>query len=245
MQNIHYDDETIEDLQLNGLQLIQKRSSFRFGMDSVLLADFADISADDTVADFGTGNGILLFLLRGRNKGKQFYALDIQQEATDLAKRNIELNHLEDYMTVICDDARNAVKHIPSCSVDAAVCNPPYGQPFSALASPNESKAIARNQSEDTLDHFFTGAFQILKGKGKIYLVYPASQMLFVMKCLQDHHLEPKRFRMVYPNIHKPANLVLLEAVKDAKPTLHPLPPLIIYNQDGTLTNDMKSVYHI
>ena len=72
-------------------------------MDSVLLADFADISADDTVADFGTGNGILLFLLRGRNKGKQFYALDIQQEATDLTKRNIELNHLEDYMTVICD----------------------------------------------------------------------------------------------------------------------------------------------
>ena len=67
LQNIHYDDETIEDLQLNGLQLIQKRNSFRFGMDSVLLAHFADIGADDTVADFGTGNGILMFLLYGRN----------------------------------------------------------------------------------------------------------------------------------------------------------------------------------
>ena len=65
------------------------------------------------------------------------------------------------------------------------------------------------------------------------------------MKLLQKHHLEPKRFRLVYPYIHKPANLVLIEAVKDARPMLHPLPPLIIYEKDGSLTNELKSVYHL
>ena len=65
------------------------------------------------------------------------------------------------------------------------------------------------------------------------------------MKKLQLFHLEPKRFRLVYPYAEKPANLVMIEAVKDARPMLHPLPPLIIYNQDGSLTNELKSVYHI
>ena len=238
-------DETIEDLQLNGLQLIQKKDAFRFGMDSVLLADFAAIRPGDTVADLGTGNGILMLLLYGRNKGNRYYAIDIQEEAADLASRNAILNGLEDRITVIHDDAQYSVKHIPACSVDAAVCNPPYGQPFAALASPKENKAVARNQGEDTLEHLFRGAFGILKGRGSLFLVYPAPQMLFVMKQLQQYHLEPKRFRMVYPSAGKPANLVLIEAVKDARPTLHPMPPLIIYEEDGNLTSELKSVYHM
>ena len=69
--------------------------------------------------------------------------------------------------------------------------------------------------------------------------------MLFVMKKLQKYHLEPKRFRLVYPSLHKPANLVLIESVKDAKQTLHPMPPLIIYRENHILTNRLKSVYHI
>ena len=239
------EDETIEDLQLNGLKLIQKKTAFRFGMDSVILADFADIRENDSVADFGTGNGILVLLLYGRKKGNKFYALDIQEEAAELAERNMRLNHLEETAAVIHTDAAEAAKYIEPCSVDRIICNPPYGQPFSTLSSPSRQKAIARNQNESTLDHLLSGAFSILKGRGKIYLVYPAAQMLFMMKLLQKHHLEPKRFRLVYPYIHKPANLVLIEAVKDARPTLHPMEPLIIYEKEGNLTKELKSVYHL
>ncbi|MBO7422093.1 MAG: methyltransferase [Oscillospiraceae bacterium] len=245
MSIILKEDETIEDLQLEGLKLIQKQDSFRFGMDSVILAHFAEIRENDIVADFGTGNGVLVLLLRGRKKGKSYYALDIQQEAAELTERNIRLNHLEDITTVIHTDAVYASKYIPSCSVDKIICNPPYGQPYSTLASPSKQKAIARNQDEETLDHFFTGAFSVLKGRGKIYIVYPAPQMLYIMKLLQKHHLEPKRFQLVYPYIHKPANLVLIEAVKDARPTLHPMKPLVIYEKEGDLTNELKSVYHL
>ena len=95
------------------------------------------------------------------------------------------------------------------------------------------------------MEHLIKGAFSVLKGKGKLFMVYPAAQMLFLMNCLQKNHLEPKRFQMVYPYIHKPANLVMIEAVKDARPTLHPMKPLIIYEKDGSLTNELKSVYHL
>ena len=239
------ENETIEDLQLNGLKLIQKTDAFRYGMDSVLLAHFADIHPNDTVADLGTGNGILVFLLQGRGKGKRYYALDIQQEAVGLVNRNATLNHLEDRITAVCADAQNASEYISPCSVDAVICNPPYGRPQASLSSPSKKIAIAKNQSPDTLDRFLTGAFRILKGKGRIYLVYPAAQMLFLMKILQTHHLEPKRFQLVYPFASKPGNIVLIEAVKDAKPMLHPMPPLIIYENDGSLTNSLKSVYHL
>lgn len=239
------DDETIEDLQLNGLCLIQKKGAFRFGMDSVLLAHFADIKKTDTVADFGTGNGVLVLLLRGREKGNRYFAVDIQQEAICLAKRNFSLNHLDDVTEVIHADALDAAKMIQPCSVDSVICNPPYGQPSAALSSPYASISLARNQNRETLDHILKGAFLMLKGKGKLFMVYPAAQMLCLMSALQSHHLEPKRFQLVYPSENKPANLVLIEAVKDARPTLHPMKPLIIYQQDGSLTNELKSIYHI
>ena len=239
------ENETIEDLQLEGLQLIQRKDAFRYGMDSVLLAHFADIRSDDTVADFGTGNGILLFLLSGRKKGSRYFALDIQKEAADLTRRNAALNHLEDRITVIHADALNASSCIKPCSIDAVVCNPPYGHPEASIASPSARKATARNQSSETLDHLLRGAFSVLKGKGKLYMVYPAPHMLFLMKTLQKYHLEPKRFQLVYPFADKPANLVLIEAVKDAKPMLHPMCPMIIYEKDGVLTNKLKSVYHV
>ena len=245
MSYIVKEDETIEDLQLNGLHLIQKKNAFRFGMDSVLLAHFASIRPNETVADFGTGNGILIFLLYGRNKGNSYYALDIQSEAVELVRRNADLNNMTDMVKAINSDAIDAASYIPPGTVDAVICNPPYGRPAASLLSPYQTKATARSQNDETMEHLFKGAFSVLKGKGKLFLVYPASQMLFLMKCLQKHHLEPKHFQLVYPYADKPANLVLVEAVKDAKPTLHPMAPLIIYETDGSLTNELKSVYHI
>lgn len=239
------EDETIEDLQLNGLHLIQKKDAFRFGMDSVLLAHFAAIQPNETVADFGTGNGILIFLLHGRNKGKTYYALDIQSEAVELVRRNADLNNMTDIVKGINTDAVNAASYISPGTVDAVICNPPYGRPSASLLSPYKAKATARSQNDETMEHFLKGAFSVLKGKGKLFLVYPATQMLFLMNCLQKHHLEPKHFQMVYPYADKPANLVLIEAVKDAKPTLHPMAPLIIHEADGTLTNELKSIYHM
>ena len=238
-------DEPIEDLQLAGLKLIQKKNGFRFGMDSVLLADFAEIRPNDCAADLGTGNGILPLLLIGRGKSRHIFGVELMPEAAELARKNVYLNRLENRITVIQSDAVQAAERIGNCTMDAVVCNPPYGHPSASLASGNLQKATARTQEEDTLHRFFSGAYDILKGKGKLFMVYPAPQMLHVMKCLQVHHLEPKRFRMVYPRADKPANLVLIEALKDAKPTLHPMPPLVIYNQNGTLTDELKSVYHI
>ncbi len=245
MNQLMHEDETVEDLQLGGLRLLQKKTGFRFGMDSVLLADFAAVRKDDTVVDFGTGTGILPLLLIGREKGRTFTAIEIQQEYCEMASRTMVLNHLEDRVSVVCGDAGDAYRFMEPCSVDAVICNPPYGIRGAALTSPFADRATARNQEEDTLSRFFTAAFRILRGKGKFSMVYPAPQMLQAMELMHKFHLEPKRFQMVYPQENKPANLVLIEGVKDAKPMLQPMAPLIIYDSNMHLTNRLKSIYHI
>lgn len=238
-------DETLEDLQLGGLKLLQKKDGFRFGMDSVLLAHFASVRPNDCVADFGTGTGVLPLLLIGRGKGQKFLCIEIQQEYCEMAQRTMQMNGLTDKVKILHADAGEADILIPGCSMDAVVFNPPYAKPGSALASPYTQRATARNQECETLKKFFTAAFRILKGKGKVSIVYPAPQMLYVMKLMEECHLEPKRFQLIYPEEKKPANLVLIEGVKDAKPTLQPMKPLIIYDQNSILTNELKSIYHI
>lgn len=245
METIIRDDETLEDLQLGGLKLLQKKNGFRFGMDSVLLAHFAAIRPEDTVADFGTGTGILPLLLIGRGKGREFTCIEIQEEYCEMAERTMKMNRLENCVKILCTDVREANTLIQPCSVDAVICNPPYARYGTALVSPYGNQAIARNQDKDTLKRFMTAAFRILKGKGKVSMVYPADQMLYAMKTMEECHLEPKRFQMVYPEEEKPANLVLIEGMKDAKPTLQPMKPLIIYDKNQVLTNELKSIYHI
>ena len=49
--------ERIDDLQLNGLSLIQSADAFRFGTDSVLLAHFAHVNAKEYCVDLGAGAG--------------------------------------------------------------------------------------------------------------------------------------------------------------------------------------------
>ena len=239
------EDETLEDLQLQGLKLIQKKEGFRFGMDSVLLAHFAQIGSSDHVADFGTGSGVLPLLLIGRGKGRSFECFEIQESYAKMAERTVQINHLEKRIHIIHMDAAKAYELLDSCSMDAVICNPPYGIPGTVLDSPFSSRAIARNQDTDTMSGFLKSAFRILKGRGRFITVYPASRMLHIMQLMQQAHLEPKRFQLVYPDEEKPANLVLIEAVKDAKPMLHPMNPLIIYTKDHSLTNRLKSVYNI
>ena len=240
-----HDNETLEDLQLGGLKLLQKKSGFRFGMDSVLLAHFASVRPEDTVADFGTGSCILPLLLIGRGKGNSFHAIEIQPEYCEMAKRTIQINRLEKQISVYCGDAGKADQILGPCSADVVICNPPYHKPGTALISPFAERAAARNQDSDTLKSFFRAAFRILKGKGKLCIIYPAPQMLQAMQMMVACHLEPKRFQLVYPQESKPANLVLLEAVKDAKPLLQPMKPLIVYDAKQHLTNELKSIYHI
>ncbi len=285
------DCERMDDLQFAGLRILQKTTGFRFGMDAVLLSDFARACPGDVVADFGTGTGILPLLLWGRHKGSRFEAFEIQADMADMAARSVALNGLSECITVHHASVEQAPTLLPPCSVDVIVCNPPYGTPGATLRNPDEARDLARHQDERGLKPWFTAAYRLLRGRGRMALIYPATpgatlrnpdeardlarhqderglkpwftaayrllrgrgrmaliypapQMLELMNGLSRAGLTPKRFRLIYPRADKPANLVLVEACKDARPTLQPEPPLIVYEADGALTPELRRIYH-
>lgn len=237
--------ERLDDLQLAGMKILQKEDGFRFGMDAVLLADFARVEPKDVAADFGTGTGILPLLLLGRGKGRHIHAFEIQPDMADMAARTMVLNGITDKVTVHALPVEEALSVLEPCSVDSIICNPPYGTPGTTLLNPSDTLRLARHQTAEGLSAWLKMAHRLLKGKGRLSMVYPAPRMLELMQSMEQARLVPKRFRLIYPAAHKPANLVLVEAVKDAKPMLHPEPPLIVYEADGSMTEELKRIYHM
>lgn len=237
--------ERIDDLQLAGLRILQKERGFRFGMDAVLLADFVRMGENDRAGDFGTGTGIIPLLLAGRGLTSHIDAFEIQPEMVDMARRSVAINGLQQRIAIHGLSVEEACNAIAPGTLDAITCNPPYGVPGTTLLNPSDTLSIARHQGTDGLRSWYAMAYRLLRGKGRFAMIYPAPRMLEAMQALSKARLEPKRIRLIYPSADKAANLVLIEAMKDAKPMLHHEPPLIVYEKDGSMTQELKRIYHI
>jgi len=236
--------ERVDDLQLDGLAIIQNPSAFCFGMDAVLLADFASIRSGDQVADMGTGTGILPVLLSHKAPTAWFHAFEIQADMADMAKRTMKLNGLENRIFVYAMDFRKAADQLGPESMDAVVCNPPYGKRGSTLPSETPGLQTARHETDAALPEIVEACARVLRNHGRLSMVFPAPRMLELCDALRAKRLEPKRVRLVCAKADRPPYLVLLEAMKNARPSLHWLPPLVVYHPDGKETDELKRIYH-
>ncbi len=236
-------DERLEDLQNHGLKILQKKRGFRFGMDSILLKDFVRVKANEHVADLGTGSAVLPILLSVKQPSARFSAFEWQPDIADMAARSVKMNGLKHRITVYCDDLRNAALHLGKASVQAVVCNPPYGKKDKILLSESENKRLSRHETDCEIGDILKAAEMILKNQGRMYLVFPAQRMLELFDRMREHHLEPKRLRMVCGKASKAPYLLLVEGIKNARPMLHWLPPLIVHHEDGMETEEIKAIY--
>ena len=128
MDNINLnEDERIDDLEYKGLKLIQNKNGFCFGVDAVLLSDYAkNIKKGTTVVDIGTGTGIVSILLCAKTNLKKIYGIEIQEDVAEMAKRSVKLNSLEDKMEVLNINIKDVFSVLEKNKVDVVVTNPPY-----------------------------------------------------------------------------------------------------------------------
>lgn len=238
------DNERIDDLQLNNLKIIQNKDGFCFGIDSVLLSDFSkEIPTDSTVLDLGTGTGILGILLCGKTKLSKIYGIDVQEEVCQMAKRSIKLNNLENRFEIINDNIKNLNTIFENCSIDAIVSNPPYKKDNSGLKNESKTKLISRHEITATLEDFIEIASKLLKNNSSLYMVHRPERLSDLFYLLRKYKLEPKKLRMVQSYFDSKPKLVLVKATKNAKSFLNIENPLIIYNKDGTYTNEILKIY--
>ncbi len=235
--------EQLVDLQNNGLVIIQDRNRFCFGMDAVLLSGFATAREGDVVLDMGTGTGILPILMSAKTEAKHFTGLEIQPESADMAERSVRLNHLEERISIVTGDIKNASQIFGKASFDVVVSNPPYMTEGHGIKNPNDAKTIARHEVLCTFSDIAAEAESVLKPGGKLFLVHRPFRLSELLVTLTAHHLEPKRMRLVYPYVDKEPNMVLLECVRGGKARLLVEKPLIIWEQPGVYTQEMKNRY--
>lgn len=239
------ENERIDDLEYKGLKIIQNKDGFCFGIDSILLSDFAkEIPNNAKVIDLGTGTGIISILLCEKTKLSKIIGVEIQKEVYELAKRNIKLNNLENKFEVINENIKNLEKILEKNSYDAIVTNPPYKKENTGLTNENKLKLISRHEIEANLEDFIQISSKLLKNNGAFYMVHRPERLTDIIDILRKNKLEPKTLQLIYPKINKQPTMILIKAIKNAKPFLKIKEPLIIYNQNNTYTDEILKIYN-
>lgn len=239
-------DERIDDLNRTlpdgtKLGIIQNKNWFCFGIDAVLLSDFVDARPNDEVIDLGTGTGIIPILLAAKKKVGHIDALEIFDGVCDMAKRSVKMNNLDDKITVINADLVGYKSHK---QYDSVICNPPYKKFDTGLLNEKEEVLIARHEIKCNLNDVLTTASRILKPLGRFYMIHRPERLVDIMYLMREKKLEPKRIRYVYSNIKKPPVMVMVEGRKCAKPYIKTQPPLLIYKDDGSYTDEIYEIYN-
>ena len=239
------ENERIDDLELNNLKIIQNKNGFCFGMDSVLLADFAkNIKPNTKVIDLGTGTGILPILLSAKTKASKIVGIEIQEDVANMANRSVELNNLQNRLEIICENIKNLKNVYETNSFDAIVTNPPYKTKGTGGINELKSKLISRHEITADLEDFISISSYLLKDQSNIYMVHRPERLVDILSIFRKYKLEPKELKLVQPNCGKAPNLVLIKATKNAKPFLKIDKPLYIYKSDGTYTEELLKIYN-
>ncbi len=101
-----FPDETLDDLRLGGLKIIQKKRGYRFSLDPILLCAFAEISEGERVADLGTGSGVIPLLLARKTAAGKVLGIENQPSMAQRARRNVLLNGLAERVEILEADVR-------------------------------------------------------------------------------------------------------------------------------------------
>lgn len=241
--NLIKDDECIDDLQRAGLYIIQKKQGFKFGMDAVLLSGYANIHKGENVIDLCSGNGIVPLLLHAKTEAGRICGMEIQPEIADMAKRSVVYNNLENRIEMVCGDVKEASGIFGKASFEVVTVNPPYMKADAGLKNPNDSKAIARHEVKLSLEELANSINELLVPKGRVYMIHRPFRLTEIIDTFHKNNLEIKRLRMVYPFIDKEPNMVLMEAIKGAKPYLVNEKPLIVYKKPQEYTEEILETY--
>ena len=235
--------ERLDDLQRDGLMLIQNPAWFCFGIDAVLLSSFARVSEGNKVLDLGCGNGIIPILLASKTEAESIEGLEIQEEIAQMARRSVSYNHLESKIHITTGDIKEASSLWKGSSFDVITTNPPYISESHGLTNPASHKAIARHELKCSLEDVLTASAKLLKPGGHFFMVHRPSRLGEILSKMISHRIEPKRLQLVYPYVDKEPNMVLIEGARGGNSGMKVEKPFIVYQDVNVYTKQLLECY--
>ncbi|MGV3010350.1 tRNA1(Val) (adenine(37)-N6)-methyltransferase [Streptococcus thoraltensis] len=236
--------ERIDQLFSTDVKIIQNKAVFSYSIDSVLLSRFPKIPSKGLIVDLCSGNGAVGLFASTRTKAP-ITLVELQERLADMAERSIQLNQLTEQVTMVQDDLKNLLEHVPRSQVDLILCNPPYFK-STETSKKNLSKhyLLARHEITTNLEEICQVSRHALKSNGRLAMVHRPDRFLDILDTLRRYNLAPKRVQFVYPKMGKDANMLLIEAIKDGSTDgLKILPPLFVHKDNGDYTDDIFEIY--
>jgi tRNA1Val (adenine37-N6)-methyltransferase len=234
--------ETLDAILDGALRMIQPRDGYRFSIDSILLANFANPSRRDRVLDLGAGCGVIGLVIAAGRRPREVVALEVQHELAEMARRNFRLNGLAGASVIAGDLCARKTAGAAAGSFDYIVANPPYRAARSGRESPNASRRIARGAAGATLREFVAAAARFARGNGRIAIVFTADRSAELLGELKAKAFEPKRIRFVYPSVDRPASTIMVEARKGGRAECRVEAPLVISEGPGVYTDEVRQI---
>lgn len=240
-----YENERIDQLVSKGVKIIQSPDVFSFSLDAVLLAHFSRAPKKGIIVDLCAGNGAVGLFLSQKTEAT-IIGVEIQERLADMARRSIQLNHLEEQLSMHTLDLKDVNQAIPKDSVDLVVCNPPYFKELPTnTKNPNPHLAIARHELHTTLEDVIKQSAGLLKMNGKFSMVHRPERLVEILHIMEKYQVMPKRMQLVYPKKHKEANILLIEGIRHGKPGgLKILPPLFVYDEHNQYLPEVSEILH-
>ena len=240
--NLVLDNEEVCDLQCEGLVLIQKKKGYGFTTDAVLLANFVKASEGAQVVEFCAGSGVISILLTAKIKPKKIYAIEIQKDLADMCARSVKLNHINS-IEVVASSFQNFTKN-SDVMPNIIVANPPYFKADCGRLPSSEEIKNARFEVSMDISSLIACAKQMLVSGGSLYLVHRTERKAEIIKELEKAGFGIKRLCYCFAKKSKPSHIFLVEAVlgKKLKTTIEE--PIILNNEDGTETQQLKDIYN-
>ncbi len=233
-------NETLDSIK--DIKLFQAKNGYRFSVDALLLENFISAKRLAKGIELGTGSGVISILLSKRLQCSRIVAVEIQKALADRAKRNINLNNLNESIEVLSKDIKELRKTFSTNEFDFVFSNPPFRKPRTGKMSLYEERAVARHEIEITLPELLSTASYLLKHSGKFYMIYHPFRLSELISLLRESRLEPKRMRFVHSREGEEAKMVLVEAVKGSGTWLKISPPLYLYENASTYSSEMLSI---
>ena len=236
-------DERLDDLQLDGLKIIQKKDGYGFTSDSVLLANFVKTKHSDKCVEIGAGCGIISLLVNYKEKPSKIFAFEMQKNPFDLAVRNVKLCNMQDSIYVVNSKIQDWNNYFRAGQIDVIFSNPPYFKYNSQVCGKSEEKVLSRFDKELSLDDMFGCCNKMLKFGGKLYFIFDSSRLLECIISMQKYNFAPKKIYFVHPNQTKNSTVFLCEAVLGGKSGLKILQPLFTNNLVGDYIATIQKLY--
>ncbi|MES1989774.1 MAG: methyltransferase domain-containing protein [Pseudomonadota bacterium] len=230
----------------NRLQILQPLKGYRAGIDAVLLAASITARKGERVLEAGSGVGVASLCLAARVAGLDVVGLEVQEELVHLARENARRNALQGRVTFLEGDIGSHVRDLVVMglepqSFDHVFANPPYYDPTTASASPDESKAQSHLTLGSDLDDWVRFLCTMVKPKGTVSFVHRADALGALLVALQGRVGGIEVFPL-WPAAGKPASRIILRGIKGSNAPFTLRTGLVLHALNGHFSEQAEAV---